>query len=152
MVSLTSDQRQQLRETVLTAVAATPPQTSVQRVLDRWELQTSNSFRRIGCHGDGDVLCATTQLRDNHPDLLAPKGVLEYIVAAQPRVVLALLDQLDAAEQQLDQLLAVDDRLSRVQDNISRVAAAMGRLVAAGPDDFRAAFDDLVELLKEMKR
>lgn len=64
-----------------------------------WEIQTSNSFRRIGtARGDGDVLCAITQRSDNHPDLLAPAGVLDYIVAAQPRTVLALLDLVDQLE------------------------------------------------------
>jgi hypothetical protein len=60
-----------------------------------WELQTSNSFRRIGAAGDGDVLCGTIQRSDGHPDLLAKPEVLEYIVAAQPRVVLELLDEIE---------------------------------------------------------
>jgi hypothetical protein len=63
-----------------------------------WGLQTSNSFRRIGQYGDGDVLCATKQRSDGHPDLIAPPGVLEYIVAAQPDVVLALLDHIEVLE------------------------------------------------------
>lgn len=68
-----------------------------------WQLQTSNSFRRIGSigHGDGDVLRATTHPLDHHPDLSAPPGVLDYIVAAQPRVVLALLDELQQCEETL---------------------------------------------------
>jgi hypothetical protein len=66
-----------------------------------WKLQTSNSYRRIGTvRGDGDVLCATIHPIDRHPDLLAPPGVLDYIVAAQPRVVLELLDQLDKLERE----------------------------------------------------
>lgn len=96
-----AEERQLLREAARAAIAATPPRTSVQRVLSRWELQTSNSFRRIGCHGDGDVLCATTHPSDRHPDLLAPREVLAYLIAAQPSVVLDLLDQLDVLEQQL---------------------------------------------------
>lgn len=64
-----------------------------------WEIQTSNSFRRIGTpHGDGNVLCATVHPRDRHPDLLVTADVLQYLVAVQPRVVLELLDQLDAVE------------------------------------------------------
>lgn len=92
------DERHKLREAAVVAVNAIPPRTSVERVLGRWSLQTSNSFRRIGCHGDGDVLCGTKQPSDGHPDLLAAPGVLDYIVAAQPRVVIALLDQIDALE------------------------------------------------------
>jgi len=95
---VTSDERQSLRDAATAAIAATPPRNSVERVLARWSLQTSNSFRRIGCHGDGDVLCGTKHPIDGHPDLLSPPAVLAYIVAAQPRVVLALLDQIDALE------------------------------------------------------
>ena len=62
---------------------------------DRWTLQTSNSFRRIGARGDGDVLCGTKHPIDGQSDLLAAPGVLDYIVAAQPRVVIALLDFVD---------------------------------------------------------
>lgn len=64
-----------------------------------WELQTSNSFRRIGTsRGDGDVLCAIKQRPDGHPDLYATAGVLDYIVAAQPRAVLALLADIEELE------------------------------------------------------
>jgi hypothetical protein len=68
-----------------------------------YELQTSNSFRRIGQRygGDGDVLCGTTQRSDGHPDLHAAPGVLEFIVAACPDVVIELLDALERAEEKL---------------------------------------------------
>lgn len=70
--------------------------------LGAWELQTSNSFRRIGTQrGDGDVLCAVMQRSDGHPDLHAHPEVLSYIVASQPAVVLALLDALDRCEDTL---------------------------------------------------
>lgn len=95
------EDRQKLREAAQIAIDATPPRTSVEAVLGRWELQTSNSFRRIGIRGDGDVLCATTHPHDRHPDLLAPRGVLAYIIAAQPRVVTELLDDVEALEKKL---------------------------------------------------
>lgn len=64
-----------------------------------WELQTSNSWRRIGTAGgrfaDGDVLAPTTHRGDNHPDLAARQEDLDFIVAADPATVLALLDELD---------------------------------------------------------
>lgn len=70
-----------------------------------WSVQTSNSFRRIGTvHGDGNVLCAITQPSDRQPDLHAPAGVLDYIVAAHPLVVLELLDQLDRVAAAIDHL------------------------------------------------
>jgi hypothetical protein len=76
-------------------------EAAMRQAPGNWALQTSNSFRRIGGRGDGDVLCATTHPVDGHPDLLAAPGVLDYIVAAQPRVVLALLDELDRCEETL---------------------------------------------------
>ena len=103
---LTADARQKLREASLAALDGTrnrlnPPHTSLTT---DWQLQTSNSFRRIGTpYGDGDVLCATTHQRDRHPDLLAAAGVLDYIVEAQPSAVIALLDDLEAVENKLEQ-------------------------------------------------
>jgi hypothetical protein len=111
---MTTEQRQKLREAALAAMNATRAKTSAGHraaLAADWELQTSNSWRRIGAHGDGDVLCPTTHHLDRHPDLTAPSGVLDYIVAAQPRVVLALLDQLDAAERLLSRLAEVEARL-----------------------------------------
>jgi hypothetical protein len=97
---VTREQRQALRDIALTALSATRPDREERQAAprDAWKLQTSNSHRRIGAHGDGDVLCGTTHPRDHHPDLLARPGVLEYIVATQPRVVLELLDALDALD------------------------------------------------------
>ena len=84
---MTQDARQKLRDAALAALD------------EDWQLQTSNSLRRIGTpFGDGDVLCGTKHPIDGHPDLLAAPGVLDYIVAAQPRIVLQLLDALDMAE------------------------------------------------------
>lgn len=70
-----------------------------------WSVQTSNSFRRIGTdRGDGDVLCAVKQRSDGHPDLHAATGVLDYIVAAHPFVMLELLEQRDRAWHAIDYL------------------------------------------------
>jgi hypothetical protein len=132
------EDRQKLRDAATTAIAATPPYTSVARVLDRWELQTSNSFRRIGCHGDGDVLCGTKQPHDGHPDLRAPHGVLDYIVAAQPRTVLVLLDALDSAETRLETAKALletakalDDKIAAVDKKLASVAFVVAAIGAA---------------------
>ena len=106
---MTRDQRQTLRDAALAAVNSTRIRTRREPLAGAWEIQTSNSFRRIGTHGngDGDVLCGTKHPIDGHPDLLAPPGVLDYIVAAQPSVVLALLDALELLEQEASQLRAV---------------------------------------------
>lgn len=107
---MTPEERQKLRELALVAVNATRAKRDERRapLAGDWQLQTSNSFRRIGSWGDGDVLCATTHPRDRHPDLLAPPGVLDYVVASQPRTVLALLDQLDAVEDELEMIADIE--------------------------------------------
>jgi len=104
---MTKDRRRALRVAALRATSSVGDAS--------WELQTSNSFRRIGGRGDGDVLCGTTHPRDHHVDLRAPSGVLEYVVAAQPAVVLALLERLDLIEARLVDVLGpmpdnVDER------------------------------------------
>lgn len=108
---MTKEDRQKLREAALAAQRGVISQAQDRGEGGRltvawglqisnlpWALQTSNSFRRIGQFGDGDVLHAATQQSDGHPDLQGAPGVLDYIVASQPHVVLELLDKLDAAE------------------------------------------------------
>lgn len=60
-----------------------------------WQKQDGCSWRRIGRRfgGDGDVVCPTNHHRDAYPDLIAPDGVLDYIAAASPDVVLRLIAQ-----------------------------------------------------------
>ena len=114
---LTRDFRQELRRTALRALERSS--------LQPWKLQTSNSFRRIGSHGDGDVLQAVLQRHDGQPDLLGAPGVLNYIVAAQPRVVLALLAALDGAEEPVQQGSHPEDVVSC--DELRRAIACVRR-------------------------
>ena len=51
--------------------------------------------------------------REAHRDLLAPAGVLDYVVAAQPRVVLALLDYLDKIER--DAVTAIEAQRAEIE-------------------------------------
>lgn len=120
---MTKDDRQKLRDA---AFAVVP--WAVER---RWELQTSNSFRRIGARGDGDVLCATKHPVDGHPDLLAAPGVLDYIVAAQPRAVVALLDDVDALEAKLVAAREIGDKIGAVEARLDDMAAVLTGLGAA---------------------
>ncbi len=106
---MTRDERRRLREAARAALVATHAATSAS--LGVWTLQTSNSFRRIGLHGDGDVVHATTHPTDRHPDLSARPGVLEYIVAAQPHVVLELLDHLDEVETALAKVRGIVEKI-----------------------------------------
>ncbi|MDT3718483.1 ead/Ea22-like family protein [Pseudomonas oryzihabitans] len=82
-----------------------------------WELQTSNSWRRIGTAGgrfaDGDVLAPTTHRGDNHPDLAGRQEDLDFIVAADPTTVLALLDEIDRLQHSLHTASANRDHLAR---------------------------------------
>ena len=123
---MTSEQRQKLREAAQRAWYSGRGPTP-------WVLQTSNSFRRIGTDRDGDVLCAsaTTHPIDRHPDLTAQIGVLDYIVAAQPPVVLELLDQLDAAEQLLQRLAEVETRLDETDRKFREAQVLVEQLRAA---------------------
>ncbi len=178
---MTVDDRQKLRAAALAALAGVTARTSVQRVLNGWELQTSNSFRRIGtAHGDGDVLCGTKHPLDGHPDLLAAPGVLDYIVAAQPRAVLALLDELDRCEDTLqlsrnqhaqdhaaletklseakavcDRISAVDARLEKVAGTITALSGALSQLMSADPDAVekaRVIVNQIMSTLQEVTR
>ncbi|MFU2763945.1 ead/Ea22-like family protein [Pseudomonas aeruginosa] len=61
-----------------------------------WRVQTGCSWRRIGTdNGDGDVLRPCTHPHDGWPDIEAPVENLEYIAAANPKTILALLDEID---------------------------------------------------------
>ena len=130
---MTRDQRQQLRSAALAAMNGVHTRSASatrSRILDTpiailaadWKLQTSNSFRRIGAHGDGDVLCGTKHPIDAHPDLLAAPGVLDYVVAAQPRVVIQLLDDVDALEDKLDQARVISRTISIVDARLDKIA------------------------------
>lgn len=119
---MTRDERQKLREAALAAVNSTHAPAVVRRAdTAAWHLQTSNSFRRIGAHGDGDVLVATNHWRDGQPDLLAPSGVLDYIVAAQPRVMLQLLDYIDMIEGRFERIDQIECELIKMRDGVEKM-------------------------------
>lgn len=113
---MTQQERAVLRKATI-AVRLRDAGTSPSAVSsDRWMLQTSNSFRRIGTQrGDGDVLCGTKHPHDGQPDLLAAPGVLDYIVAAQPYVVTSLLDDLDVAHAIVEKIGEIETRLDKVR-------------------------------------
>lgn len=117
--------RKVLRDVALAAVNATRAKRSQREaaLAADWQIQTSNSFRRIGAHGDGDVLCGTNHPFDRHPDLLAPPGVLEYVVAAQPRVMLSLLDTVEKIEREVFSLQAQlpnTENAAKIADDLQR--------------------------------
>ncbi|PCB15156.1 hypothetical protein CJT94_24390 [Pseudomonas aeruginosa] len=61
-----------------------------------WRVQTGCSWRRIGTdRGDGDVLRPCTHPHDGWPDIVAPAENLKYIASANPKAILALLDEID---------------------------------------------------------
>ena len=90
-----------------------------------WELQTSNSWRRIGTAGgrfvDGDILSPTTHRGDNHPDLAARQEDLDFIVAADPSTVMALLDEIQRLQRELASERAANIRSARISDTVRRL-------------------------------
>ncbi|HHK4000367.1 TPA: ead/Ea22-like family protein [Pseudomonas aeruginosa] len=67
-----------------------------------WRVQTGCSWRRIGTDsGDGDVLRPCTHPHDGWPDIVAPAENLKYIASANPKTILALLDEIDRLSDEL---------------------------------------------------
>lgn len=136
---MTPEDRQKLRATALMAMNAVRARVRDTNALfpSDWKLQTSNSFRRIGAHGDGDVLCGTKHPIDGQPDLLGAPGVLDYMIAAQPRVLIQLLDDVAALEDKLEKASAVTHKIEDVERRLRDMASG---LVALG-----GAFTKLVD-------
>lgn len=151
------DDRQKLRDAALAAVNGTRARSDARRAAPAadWTLQTSNSFRRIGTlYGDGDVLCGTKHPIDAHPDLLAAAGVLDYIVAAQPRVVIQLLDDVDALEDKLHKaeiicgkIADVDARLDQMSDVLVALRSAVRQIADATDAEAVARARSLIDQL-----
>jgi hypothetical protein len=163
--AMTGDARQKLRDAALAVRAGLRSRGQERRpaFMEEWQVQTSNSFRRIGTvHGDGDVLCGTKHPIDGHPDLLAAPGVLDYIVAAQPRVLVQLLDdvasledKLAAAKVQCDRIADVETRLDKVAGTITALGEAFTQLTSLDPGDAekaRAFVDQIMTTLREAQR
>jgi hypothetical protein len=132
---MSPDDREKLRS-LATALLSAPT--------GLWELQTSNSFRRIGTPGgDGNVLCATKQRSDGHPDLLAASVVLSYIIASQPRAVLDLLDQIETLGKALGDAIAICDQFRGISANLERLKDVM-HLFASFVDDVGNDSDDML--------
>ncbi|MFL4218709.1 ead/Ea22-like family protein [Pseudomonas aeruginosa] len=71
-----------------------------------WRVQTGCSWRRIGTDsGDGDVLRPCTHPHDGWPDIVAPAENLKYIASANPKTILALLDEIDRLKAENEALL-----------------------------------------------
>ncbi|MDY1084386.1 ead/Ea22-like family protein [Pseudomonas aeruginosa] len=70
-----------------------------------WRVQTGCSWRRIGTDsGDGDVLRPCTHPNDGWPDIVAPAENLKYIASANPKTILALLDEIDGLKAEKEAL------------------------------------------------
>ena len=136
---MTPEDRQKLRDAALTAVNGTRARSNMAHaaLAADWKLWTSNSFRRIGAHGDGDVLCGTKHPIDGQPDLLAAPGVLDYMIAAQPRVVIQLLDDVAALEDKLEKACVISNKIEDVDRRL--------RAMASGLVELGGAFTKLVE-------
>lgn len=110
-----------------------------------WELQTSNSWRRIGTAGarfaDGDVLAPTTHRGDNHPDLAARQEDLDFIVAADPATVMVLLDEIDRFKAENVELLSALQQAQMAL--IGYLPAHRNDITSAAIDRAQAAIDTM---------
>jgi len=129
-VTSSRDDRQKLREAVRDVQVRALVDSTLSSFTN-WELQTSNSFRRIGQRGDGDILCGTKHPIDGQPDLLAAPGVLDYIVAAQPRVVVGLLNDLDVTEEKLRRARILCDRVEDIEKKLISMVEVLATLSTA---------------------
>lgn len=88
-----------------------------------WRVQTGCSWRRIGTDsGDGDVLRPCTHPHDGWPDIVAPAENLKYIASANPKTILALLDE-------IDQIKAENEALREALFQISSASCSDARSV-----------------------
>ncbi|CEI19862.1 ead/Ea22-like family protein [Pseudomonas aeruginosa] len=100
-----------------------------------WRVQTGCSWRRIGTDsGDGDVLRPCTHPHDGWPDIVAPAENLKYIASANPKALLALLDEIDGLKAENEALrgalqAVVDDPTWRSNDNTlwPKIIKALGK-------------------------
>ncbi len=75
-----------------------------------WRWWTSCSFRRLSSDatgGDGDVLHATVHRHDNHPDVWATEPTMDFIAAANPVAMRAILSDRVAAHLEVARLRAL---------------------------------------------
>jgi hypothetical protein len=93
-----------------------------------WRWWTSNSWRRLtahaadgSCERDGDVLCPVVHPIDRHPDCSISEADQEYIAAAHPQAILALLDEITALRKRLE------DAEQLVQTHATQQCAAVIR-------------------------
>ena len=74
-----------------------------------WELQDGCSWRRIGTQGrDGNVLCPTNSLTDNHVDLTAGRGESVYANLA------LAVEAVNALPHLLDRIAIMEEVLGKV--------------------------------------
>ena len=158
---MSPEDRQKLRNAAIAALNSSRAPTS--EIPADWQLQTSNSFRRIGTlYGDGDVLCGTKHPVDGHPDLLAAPAVLDYVVAAQPRTLLQILNEVDELEDKLararivcEKVVDIDTRLDGIADVVTALGEAVTHLAGSDPQAAfraRAIVDKLMGALAEVRR
>ena len=95
------------------------------------------------------MVCGTKHPIDGHPDLLAPPGVLDYIVAAQPSVVIQLLEDLDAADGRLQRTRTFAEKLLAMT---KRFAVELALLNEKDGAEMHAVVEELEVTLAEASR
>lgn len=96
-----------------------------------WRVQDGCSWRRIGSDlGDGDILRPVVNQNDGWPDLAARQETLNYIAAANPSVIRALLAERDALRHALETMVEMVEMngFGRAYAmNVARAALAHGQ-------------------------
>ncbi|MDX4957271.1 hypothetical protein [Delftia acidovorans] len=98
-----------------------------------WEWWTSNSFRRLSSAAtgnDGDVLYATVQPSDGHPDVELPNGGWN---GPDGRLIAAAPELLEVALAALEDVMSIENEHSLSPDVGRKLRAAIDKATGATP-------------------
>lgn len=119
----------------------------------QWLATLSNGAitRAAVCHGDGDVLCECFSNIGHQPEPVFEDDIAQYIAAANPQTVLALIAENAAMRQDLERksssLAIVSNALSYAESQVSEWRCKSGTL----ENELRRAELDKAELRKELE-
>ncbi|HDR8953398.1 ead/Ea22-like family protein [Burkholderia vietnamiensis] len=105
-----------------------------------WETWASNSWRRVYAGGN-PAITPCVHPNDNHPDLTFAPGVREWIEAATPDAIVALLDKMDAMESENNRLraeleaTAADKRAAKKPDAMTKAVKQLADWLLTDPNE-----------------
>ncbi|MCZ7861369.1 hypothetical protein O9X98_08165 [Agrobacterium salinitolerans] len=90
---------------------------------DPWTVQNGCSWTRIGTQGEDGNILRPTVAQDGVPDIVAAHGVLDYLMAAQPREINKVAALVADMQREIDdlrrQLAAADTPASTTEDQLA---------------------------------